>query len=97
MAQRLGTKPLCSPFISSIVDIDGGLRNVVGVKEDGTVVFAGANEENQNDISDWSDIVVIATEGRQTIGVKSDGTVLLAGDIGSWGIDVSEWNDIMLP
>lgn len=84
-------------YWTDIVDIDGGLRNVVGVKADGTVVFAGSNEKNQNDISDWSDIVVIATEGRQTIGVKSDGTVLLVGDIESGGIDVSEWNDIMLP
>lgn len=84
-------------YWTDIIDIDGGLRNVVGIKRDGTVVFAGSNEEGQNDISDWKDIAVIATEGRQTIGVKSDGTVLLAGDIGSWGINVSQWNNIMLP
>ena len=60
-------------------------------------MFAGSNEDGQNDISDWQDIVIIATEGRQTIGVKSDGSVLLVGDIDSWGIDVSGWKDIMLP
>lgn len=84
-------------YWTDIIDIDGGWRNVVGVKRDGTVVFAGANEEGQNDISDWSDIVVIATEDRKTIGVKSDGSVLLVGDIDSCGIDVSGWKDIMLP
>ena len=84
---------------TDVIAIDGGLRNIVGIKKDGTVVFAGSDEDGQNDISGWRDIVVISTDGRQTIGVKSDGTVLLVGDI-SWGIDVSQlsqWDDIMIP
>ena len=83
-------------YWTDVIDIDGGLRNIVGIRADGSVIFAGSNEDGQNDISDWRDIVVISTEGRQTIGVKSDGSVLLVGDI-SWGIDVSGWTDIMIP
>ena len=59
----------------------------VGLKADGTLVVAGKPPENW-DLTDWSDIVQINTEGKHIAGLKSDGTVL------STQYDTSDWKNI---
>lgn len=52
--------------------------HIVGLKEDGTVVAAGKNEDGQCNVSDWINIVAVQTSGKYTIGKKSDGTFVIA-------------------
>lgn len=54
--------------------------HTVGLKSDGTVVAVGRNEDDQCDVSDWSDIVAISAGDFNTVGLKSDGTVVAVGD-----------------
>jgi alpha-tubulin suppressor-like RCC1 family protein len=43
------------------VTIAAGRRHTVGLKSDGTVVAVGDNKFGQYDVSDWCDIVAVAT------------------------------------
>lgn len=69
--------------------------HLVGLKMDGTVVAVGSNQNGQCDVSQWKDIVAIASDSYNsrgiTIGLKADGTVELAGI----QYDLSGWTDIV--
>ena len=60
-----------------------GGYHIVGLKSDGTVVSAGANEWGENEVSDWSGVIQIQAVSdnnlEQTYGLCSDGRVLIAG------------------
>ena len=72
--------------------IAAGNGHTVGLKADGTVVFAGWTHYNQYDFSGWTNIVAISSR----LGLKSDGTVVTA-DKTPDDADVSSWTDIKLP
>lgn len=57
-----------------------GKGHTVGLKSDGTVVAVGDNDYGQCDVSEWSDIVKVATGDWYTVGLKADGTVLITGE-----------------
>lgn len=57
-----------------------GKGHTVGLKSDGTVVAIGDNTYGQCDVSEWSDIVKIATGDWYTVGLRADGTVLITGE-----------------
>lgn len=62
----------------------------VGLKADGTVV----TDDDESNVSDWSDIVAVATSGRgETFGLKADGTVMDTKGLGDYR--VSDWRDII--
>ena len=42
---------------------------------------AGANENGQCEIGDWTDVAYIAAGDYYTIGVKNDGSLLIAGKL----------------
>lgn len=73
---------------SDVVNISasGGGRNgrggghTVGLKTDGTVVAIGDNEFGQCNVSEWTDIVKVATGDWYTVGLRKDGTVLMTGE-----------------
>jgi len=70
----------------------------IGLRADGTVVATGGNFDGECDVSNWTDIIAIDTDGNHTVGLKSDGTVVAAG-FNSWesydACDVGEWTDII--
>ena len=69
---------------------------VAAVKNDGTVVAVGDNDDGRCDIvSGWTDIVAIACDDWHTVGLKSDGTVVAAGSNSDGECDVSDWTDIV--
>ena len=45
---------------SKIVAVSAGLYHTVGLTSDGTVVAVGDNDDNQCDVSDWTDIVAVS-------------------------------------
>ncbi len=67
----------------------------LGLKEDGTVVATGNNEDGQCNITNWSDIVDIAAGLNHSIGLKSDGTVIATGRNRFDQCDVKGWKDVV--
>lgn len=86
------TKGSSIPTISgdNLVQISASGSHVLGLKNDGTVVCAGAG--NACDINDWEDIVMIASGTQHSVGLKKNGTVICKGS--SAACAVSGWKDI---
>ncbi len=81
---------------TDIVDVDTLVYNhVIGLKADGTVVAVGQNEDGRGDVTEWTDIVAIATGSYHTVGLRSDGTVVATGGNGYGQCDVSDWKNIV--
>ena len=75
--------------------ISVGSNHTVGLKSDGTVVAVGKISSEQNDISDWKNIIALSTGGSHTVGLKLNGTVVAAGANNHNECDVSDWTDIV--
>jgi alpha-tubulin suppressor-like RCC1 family protein len=79
---------------TGIVQVAVGGLHTVGLKADGTVIAAGANDYGQCDVGGWMDIVRVAAGGLHTAGLMVDGTVIAVGwnyywqcNVGSWDLD----------
>ena len=75
--------------------IDVGYGYIIGLKTDGTVVWAGEKRNGRCDVSGWTGIVAIATGGSHTVGLKADGTVVAVGQNDDAQCNVSGWTDIV--
>ena len=73
----------------------GYVRNIVGLKSNGTVVTINGNDFGEGNVSDWTDIVAVSAGSYHTVGLKSDGTVVAVGDNDFGQCDVSGWTDIV--
>lgn len=60
--------------VKSIVCGEG--TNLIGLKDDGTVVGEGSSILDQTDVSAWKNIIQIDSCGKHTVGLKSDGTLV---------------------
>ena len=60
--------------VKSIVCGEG--TNLIGLKDDGTVVGEGSSTLGQTDVSAWKNIIQIDSCGKHTVGLKSDGTLV---------------------
>ena len=69
--------------------------HTMGLRTDGTVVAIGFNEDEQCNVSDWTDIVAISSGAHLAVGLKSDGTVVADGSNGFGQCKVSDWTDIV--
>lgn len=67
--------------------------NLAAIKADGSVL-AGDNEL-QNKVSDWKDIVAVEKGFRRIVGLRADGTVVAAGENQYGEGNVSRWRDII--
>ena len=74
--------------------IDESGSYAIGLKADGTVVWAGKKRPNPN-VLGWTDIVALSIGGYHTVGLKADGTVVAAGDNEYGQCDVWDWTDIV--
>ncbi len=72
----------------------GGDFRTVGLRNDGTVVIARDNDNTQDEINCWKDIMAVAA-GWHTVGLKKDGTVVSVGDNYQGECNVSDWRDIV--
>lgn len=72
----------------------------VAVPLNGKVNAIGDNKNGQSEVTDWTDVIAVATGGMHTVGLKSDGTVVATplkvsderDDQGQ--CNVSHWNNI---
>ena len=73
--------------------------HTVGLKNDGTVVAVGDNENNQCAVGNWENVIKIAAGDHHTVGLTSDGHVLYAGKPNDKLVDpdgyVKDWDNIV--
>ena len=70
--------------------IAAGSEHTIVLREDGTVVAAGNNENGRCDVSGWRNIVAIAAGEQHTAGLQADGTVVTIGNNRYGQLDVYE-------
>jgi hypothetical protein len=79
------------------MDIDqvgAGAAHTVGVKDDGTVVAVGYNDDGQCEVG-WTNIKQVAAGYAHTVGVKNDGTMVAVGDNEYGQCEVGNWTVIV--
>lgn len=64
---------------AGIISVSCGLKHILGIREDGTVVAAGENSQGQCNVSTWRDIVLVRAGDGFSMGLTADGTVVCAG------------------
>lgn len=98
-----GTAKVAGSFASKIdttqwydiVAVSAGVFHVLGLKTDGTVVAAGSDSSERNQVSQWKNIIAISAAQGHSLGLKSDGTVAVAGHNGCGQCEVSDWNNLI--
>ena len=71
-----------------------GDYHVVGIRENGTAVANGLNDNGQCNVSDWEDIVAADCGTSFSAGLREDGTVAFAGPE-SMEAEVESWEGIV--
>ncbi|MFH1189715.1 MAG: hypothetical protein V1682_03410 [Candidatus Omnitrophota bacterium] len=74
--------------------ISGGHSYSLGLKTDGTVVAVGNNDNNQCNVTGWTDINTVIAGLGHSLGLKIDGTVVAVGNDTSNQCNVTGWTDI---
>lgn len=72
-----------------------GIEHIVGVREDGRVMSAGANDYDQCSVQSWRNIVGITCGWRKTIALRSDGTCIEIGNNPSPNGVLYRWRNII--
>ena len=81
---------------TGVVDVAASTGHVLALRDDGTVVAAGADRYGQvSGVAGWSNIVSLAASTYQSIGVKADGSVVRAGYFYSFEQGIDAWTDIV--
>lgn len=63
---------------TNIKKISCSMEHIVGLKNNGTVVAAGQNQNEQCNVDDWAGIVDVSAGGYFTVGLKENGKVTIA-------------------
>jgi len=80
----------------SCPQVGAGGYHTVGLRSDGTVVAAGANDYGQCNVGGWADIWWVAAGSYHTVAVKSDYSVVAAGRNDYGQCNVGAWTDIII-
>lgn len=85
-----------SPDWSDITYISvGSGKFLLGIRNDGTVVFRGNSTHGNNNVSDWREIVSVACGGAHCVGLKANGSVVACGyDDNGQVSGVNSWTGI---
>ncbi|MBR5479707.1 MAG: TIR domain-containing protein [Clostridia bacterium] len=75
--------------------ISAGNCHTVGLKNDGTVVAVGNNDDGQCNVRNWTDMVAVSAGYHHTVGLKNDGTVVALGDNDHRQCNVRDWTDMV--
>ncbi len=69
--------------------------HAIGLKQDGSWISTGANENEERDIDGWSGITQLQVGCHYTVGLKEDGTVIATGKNDFSQCKVFDWTDIV--
>ena len=75
--------------------ISAAENHSLGLKDDGTVVATGQNDDGQCNVEDWTDVIEVSVGDSHSLGLKSDGTVVATGYNYYGQCDVDDWTDII--
>lgn len=78
-----------------VIAVSAGYECTMGLKKDGTVVFAGDASYGKGNVNDWTDIVAISAGGNHSVGLRVDGTVVAVGRNDYGQCDVGDWRNIV--
>ena len=85
-----------SPSWKNIIAISRAFEKILGLKEDGTVVYCGHVTRYKQALGDWRDIVQISCTGSCGFGLTIRGKVLSVGFFKIFSDDsISSWEDII--
>ena len=68
---------------------------VVGLRRDGTVLAAGANDEGQCGVGLWANVIAIDAGDKHSLGLCADGTVLAAGSNQAGQCETGKWKNVV--
>lgn len=80
---------------ANITSIAVGVHHIVGLRQDGSVVAIGRNDEHQCDTKTWKDIIAIDASDYHTVGLRKEGTVLAVGKNWYGECDTDSWDNII--
>ena len=72
-----------------------GTELSIGLKEDGTVVFAGKLEKSKAELTGWGNLIAVAAGYEHSLGLLADGTVVSKGLNVHGERSLSGWKDIV--
>ncbi len=77
--------------------VSAGRYHTAAIRNDGTAVAVGCNDDGQCNVSEWTDIVSISAGYYYTVGLKSDGTAVAVGynENGQCAVTGNEWKDLI--
>ena len=75
--------------------ISAGGYHSVGLKEDGTVLAVGNNDNGQCNVEHWKDIKAISAGNCHTVGLKNDGKLVACGNNYYGQCNVIKWENIV--
>lgn len=78
----------------NITAIAAAHEHILGLRADGTVAAAGANENGKCNVQDWTNITAIAAGMSHSVGLCSDGTVKAVGMKSLGRCDTQSWQNI---
>lgn len=86
---------------TDIVSVDMAYGYVIGLKENGTVVFEskykdGNSEIIQNSVKGWTDIIQVVAGNGYVAGLRHDGTVIAAGSNCFGQCETEDWKDVVM-
>lgn len=79
----------------NIVSLSSGGYHIVGLREDGTCVANGRNNDGQCNVSTWENVTQISAGRTFTAALLEDGTVLVACNDEERFAAVEKWTDIV--
>ncbi|MBP3685368.1 MAG: TIR domain-containing protein [Oscillospiraceae bacterium] len=75
--------------------ISAGYYHTVGLRNDGTVVDVGSDEDGRRDTDHWKNIIEVSAGQYHTAGLRDDGTVLAVGYNENGQCNTDHWTDII--
>lgn len=80
---------------SDLQDVSAGYGYVLGLKRDGTVLYAGPADSYTAVCGDWTNVNDLSAGNGYALALKNDGTVLSAGNASLVFTDTSDWRNII--
>ncbi|MBR5302368.1 MAG: hypothetical protein IKU38_06005 [Clostridia bacterium] len=73
------TRACVTDHWQNVVQVAAGEAHTLGLKQDGTVYYAGADHRHREQVESWTDIAQIAAGNGYSIALKKDGSIVMAG------------------
>lgn len=79
---------------SGATQVSAGYGYTLGVRADGTVLYAGPADGRMAGCAEWTGVAAVSAGNGYALGLKSDGTVISLGEPALRFVNVADWSDI---